>query len=120
MKIKLLEVRDRGTLMPCFAFKPNEAYRTPNSCPTLAMAKESFLVGRSGYGGECDAVVFGSLVEPSRCQYDCYAWNDGARTLKVAHLYVTEHWDEIESGDLIDVEFILGETKETKKSEAFL
>jgi hypothetical protein len=122
MRVKLLEVRDRGTCMPCFAFKPNEAKEDhENDAYAKQHIVESFLVGRSGYGGNCDAVVFGSLVDPNRCQYDPYSWpHDGARTLKAAHHYVSENWGDIESGDVIDVELILGESTMKKTSEAFL
>ena len=39
------------------------------------------------------------------------------RTYHVAHLYVQQHWDEITSGDVVDVEFVLGETDAPKESE---
>ena len=47
--------------------------------------------------------------------YDPYSWGD--RTYSVAHNYIQEHWDEIKAGDVIDVEYILGETPEPKLSE---
>jgi len=34
-----------------------------------------------------------------------------------AHKYIKEHWDELRSGSVVDVEFILGESKEPKASE---
>jgi uncharacterized GH25 family protein len=42
-------------------------------------------------------------------------WSD--RTFAVAHKWIIAHWWDIHPGDVIDVEFILGETKEKKKSE---
>lgn len=122
MNIKLLEIRDRGTCMPCFAFKPNEVKHAIGVDPKItasAALVESYLVGRSGYGGTCNAIIFGSLNDPDRCQNDPYAWpHDGARTLPQAHLYIEKHWNEIQSGDVIDVEFILGVSAVKKVSEA--
>jgi hypothetical protein len=42
-------------------------------------------------------------------------WED--RTYAVAHNYIIDHWAELKDGDVIDVEFILGETTEKKISE---
>ncbi|KKL90716.1 hypothetical protein LCGC14_1901950, partial [marine sediment metagenome] len=39
------------------------------------------------------------------------------RTVAEAHRYVAAHWDELKSGDVIDVEFVLDETTEKKVSE---
>lgn len=37
--------------------------------------------------------------------------------IKWHNQYIIEHFDELESGDVVDVEFIVGETTEQKKSE---
>jgi hypothetical protein len=36
-----------------------------------------------------------------------------------AHRYIEENWNALSDGDVIDVEFILGETKEKKISERY-
>jgi hypothetical protein len=46
---------------------------------------------------------------------DPYGWAD--RTFAVAHDYIEKHWHELKDGDVVDVEFALGETKEPKVSE---
>ena len=38
-------------------------------------------------------------------------------TMREAHTYIKAQWDEIETGDVIDIEFILGETEVKKISE---
>jgi hypothetical protein len=58
-----------------------------------------------------------SLTQPNRAAYDAYEWPGDVRTFRAAHLYVEEHFDEIEDGAVVDVEFILGETAEPKVSE---
>jgi len=40
-----------------------------------------------------------------------------ARTMLEAHRHVAAHWNELQSGDVVDVEFILGETAAPKVSE---
>ena len=40
--------------------------------------------------------------------------------MKEAHAYIAGHFEELESGAVIDVEFILGETAEAKKSERLI
>jgi hypothetical protein len=35
-----------------------------------------------------------------------------------AHHWIIEHWDELKDSDVVDVEFILGETQQPKVSEA--
>ena len=37
--------------------------------------------------------------------------------MKVAHNYIATHWHDLVDGDVVDVEFILGETAEKKISE---
>lgn len=38
------------------------------------------------------------------------------RTLGIAHKYINEHYDELDSGDVVDVRFILGETEKPEPS----
>lgn len=35
-----------------------------------------------------------------------------------AHKYIQQHWDELQSGEVVDVEYILGETTVKKESDA--
>lgn len=51
------------------------------------------------------------------CTYDPYAWGEHIRTFHVAHKYLAEHFEELESGAVIDVEFILGTRETPKQSE---
>lgn len=104
MEIKLLEIRDSGTMMPCMAVKLS--HRT---------VEESWLLRRAGFGyGEY--VLFHPLTL-NEINYDVYSWRRGARTVPEAHKYVLENWDNLKSGDVVDVEFILKETEAKKVSE---
>jgi hypothetical protein len=111
MKLKLFEILDRKTAIYMFAFRAR-------SEPTLEV--ERYILSRGGYGpsNESDCVVLGYLSCPTPmrgCTYDPHAW--GGRTLPVAHAHIAAHWDSLASGDVIDVEFILGETAAPKLSE---
>jgi hypothetical protein len=105
MIAKALEVRDSGTFIPmlCVDMQPH----TPN---------QGYLLRRCGYS--CDGrpnIIMTRLDGSGRATNDCYHWND--RTFHVAHEYIIENWHELSDGDVIDVEFILGETTEIKRSE---
>jgi hypothetical protein len=102
--MKYLEIRDRSTFIPCFAFKPDEH-------------DTSRLAWRAGFGPDNHCVIFGILDQGGRCQYDPFAWSQNPRTMHEAHLWIQNHWDEIKDGDVIDVEFNAGETTTKKTSE---
>jgi hypothetical protein len=102
MKIKALEIRDRATFVPAVAIKmeaENEGQR--------------YLMARCGFRGGDQIVVM--KLNDQRGTADPYEW--GGRTMPTAHRYIGQHWDELEDGSVIDVEFILGETKAPKVSE---
>jgi hypothetical protein len=98
--VKWFEVRDRATMIPVFA---------------IAIEGDTFLERRAGFGGtRCI-----QLVDPQgrKTAYDPYDWAN--RTLTTAHRYIEMNWDTLLDHDVIDVEFILGESKASKVSESF-
>lgn len=111
MNVKLFEIRDRGTYIAAIAIQlasRNEA--------------ERFMLSRSGYGKhpkDHSRYIMLARLEGGKITYDAFAWGD-TRTMPAAHNYINQHWDELLTGSVIDVEYILGETKEPKVSEAFL
>ena len=104
MQTKAIEIRDRATFIAATAIK-------------LAPANEEqrYLIRRSGFSSTFDDVILFPL-DCRNIEYDPYGWN-GARTFREAHLWVREHFDEIKDGDVIDVEFILGEKPAPSISE---
>jgi hypothetical protein len=107
MQIKLLEIRDRATFLPCFAMQT-----------TADNSEQGYLLRRAGYGPDMPLIIFGYLdASRGKCHYDPYDWND--RTMKTAHNYIVEHFNKLNDGDVIDVEFVLGETTNKKTSERF-
>lgn len=82
---------------------------------------QRYLLGRDGYSGTVDEQCVIAIKPQCRgVAYDCYDWNDGARTMKVAHHYIQRNWATLKDGDVIDVQFVLGETTSPKQSERLL
>lgn len=110
MITKLLEIRDRATFIPALAIQfdsENEA--------------ERYLVASAGYGQTREAqrgyiALYRIDGETGQITTSSYAWK-GPRTMHIAHKYIQEHWPEINSGDVIDVEHILDESKAMKMPE---
>lgn len=103
--IKFFEIRDRATCIFAFA-----------TCLIPKDYIENWMMRRSGYA---DAPVFLTRLDNGSGSNDPYSCGLGSRTMSAAHKYIRDNFDHLDSGDVIDVEFILGETKEKKKSERF-
>lgn len=103
MTQKFVEIRDRGTFISALAISISGA--------------DGYLARRAGFG-DTTCVL---LVNLAKCEahWDPYGWNLRAgRTMRAAHLWLWEHWDEHQDGGVIDVEFLLGVTEAPKQSEA--
>jgi|ERR1039458_7000887 hypothetical protein len=106
MQVKLLELRDKGTFIPllCVDMNPDND-------------DQRYLLRRVGY--PCDnrpnVVITSANADGGAASNDPYSW--GGRTFPVAHKYIIEHWVDLRDGDVVDVSFILGETKAPKVSE---
>ena len=103
MMLKLLEIRDEGTCIAAFAIST----RPSNPAQTHFLGREGFLSG--------GAVIMGYLCGERHSSADPYFWPN--RTMAWAHEYVTEHFDELVDGDVIDVQFIKGLTTTKKQPE---
>jgi hypothetical protein len=117
MIIKCFEVRDRGTFVPVVAIK-----MVPIGWPSLLYDnQETYLLRRAGYGFEHTSILLcrmeASGTHSMNATYDPWAWDSSSRTMNAAHQYIEKNFDKLDSGDVIDVEFILGETKKKKISE---
>ena len=114
MITKAFEIRDGGTFIPVIAIR-----MTPSTDSfDWQEEAERYLLRRAGFGFESPSVILCRMESAGtdrNASYDPYAW--GGRTYPVAHNYIVEHFDELESGAVIDVEFILGETTQPKHSE---
>lgn len=124
MITKAFEIRDRNTFIPVIAVKmvptPDDVAgtRAEEAVSERIHKAERYLLRRAGYlfDHPCIMLCRMDANATARCaSYDPFAW--GERTFPVAHQYIIEHFDELESGAVVDVEWILKETKEPKKSE---
>ena len=107
MLTKALELRDSGTFIPILAVDMNPGNEA-----------ERYLLRRCGY--PCDGepnIIITRLDGNGKATNDPYAW--GGRTYPVAHDWIIKNWRQLMDGDVVDVEFILGEKPEKKISERF-
>lgn len=112
MTAKLFEIRDVGTFIPALAI------RLDPSCEA-----DRYLLARAGFGREPDDqagyVMLTTLSGGSgSAQCDPYEWGGGNRTMHYAHKHICENFDSLDSGSVVDVQFILGETATPKQSES--
>ena len=106
MKSKVLEIRDEGTFISVLAVDMNPDNEV-----------ERYFLRRCGYpcDGRPNVLMTNLSADGDPAWNDPYAW--GGRTRPTAHEWIIDHWDELKDGDVVDVSFILGETKEPKLSE---
>jgi hypothetical protein len=109
MTTKTIEVRDRATFMPMLAIRLDPGTEA-----------DRYLLGRAGYGPEPAQYVLLARIAGGSGAIHCdpYEWPGEARTIPEVHRWLVEHFDEIESGAVVDVQFLLGETPQPKVSEA--
>lgn len=109
--MKFFEIRDSGTFIATMAFRFD---------PQSDAAR--YLLARSGYGRAIEAqkkyVMLTRLGgDHPAVQHDPYLW--GSTTMQKAHHYIEAHYDVLNDGEVIDVEYIMGTTAEKKISERF-
>ena len=102
MQIKFFEIRDRGTFIPAVAL----AFK----------GIESWLLRRAGYAPVERSVILINLTDGNGSS-DPFGHKSGARTMQVAHQEILMKWDQFRDGQVLDVEFILRETRTPKVSE---
>lgn len=105
METKILEVRDRMTFIAVLAIKT-----TPTN------DEQRYYLRRSGWSESFDDVLLMRLdAQDGRVTGDPY--DQAGRTMHEAHKYIRQNFDTLKDGDVVDVEFILGETSAPKESE---
>lgn len=117
MIAKALELRDEGTFIALLAVDMNPAGITRVVRAGESPESQRYLLRRCGYpcDGRPNIAITHLSADGHKCSNDPYYW--GGRTYPIAHNYIIEHWNELRDGDVIDVQFILGETKSPKISE---
>ena len=108
---KLLEIRDEGTKISALAIKlGNETSEEENE-----------ILRHAGWGDnpkdrwDHRYVLLLQLDGGIReAHNDPFQWRDGSRTMFNAHLFIKDHFDELNTGDIVDVQYLLGETDHPK------
>jgi hypothetical protein len=109
LKNKLFEVRDEGTCVPVLAIE----MKVPEED-----GGDRFCLQRSGYGSGAPWCILLVNLNTNKAEFDCYEWFN-SRTMKHAHNFIERNWEELESGQVVDVRVILGETEIPVKSDRF-
>jgi hypothetical protein len=110
MKTKVLELRDDGTFIALLCV----------DCSTADNEGQRYLLRRCGYSlldGYPNVIITRLMGDGGKATNDPYYWGD--RTYTVAHDYIIRNWDTLSDGDVVDVEHILGESRNKKVSERF-
>lgn len=107
MITKLFEVRDRMTFIPVMA-----------AAMSSERTEDAYLLGRAGYRNYegPTAVIVTRLIDCESAN-GSHEWSSNARTMQISHQFIEVNFYDLESGAVIDVEFILGETDKPKTSE---
>lgn len=106
MRCKTIEVRDAATFIPVLAVKLEP------ECE-----EDRYLLARAGYGTNPERQgEYVLLLRLDGPHYDPYS-HGTARTLAVAHEWLIANFDLARPGEVVDVQFLLGETAEPKRSE---
>jgi len=99
---KTFEIRDRNTFIPalCIRIQSNDE-------------RDNYLFKRAGYGDIQHILIH---LQNNNATYDPYCWDN--HTMQFAHQYIHENFEELTTGQVIDVEYLQGLTKEPKTSES--
>ena len=109
--VKFFEIRDRGTFIPVIAIRLTAERGT----------QDDWLLQRGGFAEwqlrpECQTpYVVVWRLEGGEGNYDPFNWPN--RTMAGAHQHILAQWASLNSGDVIDTEYLRGERLEPKQSE---
>jgi len=131
MQVKMFEVLDRATLIPVVAVLMEPSSSCGCVCSEhgvgcvkcdcfqhpVGSSSEAWLLRRSGFNDHNGLVTMfkASSRSVDSVTYDPYDWTN--RTLKTAHHYIQHNWDKLRTGQVIDVQYVLGEYPTPRRSE---
>lgn len=102
MNSKFLEIRDRATTIPVIA--------------TITYSDDENEQKYFDHAGFDEDTIILTILSPNT-QSECNSYNWDNRRITTAHQYIEEHFYELNNFDVIDIEFILGESENKKKPE---
>lgn len=104
MRVKIFEVRDEGTHIGVFALS------------TEPSPGQEYELKRCGFHSG-DAVIIGYLDGERNSSADPYHWD--TRTMRAAHIFISDNFNKMHDGDVVDVRHILGESDAPCASDRF-
>jgi hypothetical protein len=111
---KIVEIRDRGTFIPALAVQMGSRDD-----------QERWLLSSAGFGKSAEEqsryVVLVKINggEPCDAHIDPEGWGKNPRTYNVAHRWLQQHFSDVAQGQVIDVEYLLGEAPAPKVSDRY-
>jgi hypothetical protein len=119
MEVKIFEILDAGTFIPAIGVLLEPVSANPfedlNANEETAEA-ERYLLRRLGFPVDPkESIVNLTRLSDGETHYDPYHWPN--RTMATAHKHISVNWKNLASGDVVDVQFILGEMPTPKMSE---
>ena len=108
MITKVFEVRDNATNIGVIATKMQPE-----------VPQEDYQLERNGFSLEGEALILVTKMSDCQSNWDAFKWRDGTRTMFEAHRYIAKHFDELKTGDVVDVRYILGEADAPAPSDKF-
>lgn len=107
MTSKTFEIRDCRTFIAVLATK-----LTPDGeADRYLLGRAGFTCGADGQGKHVLLTQLSFMVS----NYDPFSWPN--RSIREAHEYIRLHYDTLEDGAVIDVEYLLGESAAPKAPE---
>ena len=110
LQTKVFEIRDRATFIVAYATRVH-----PHKLDPVRESEDDYLLRRDGFSPDYPMTLLWRVR--GQVVYDPGSWNSA--TMDEAHRYINDNWDNLSSGDVVDVEFIRGETDKPKVSERF-
>lgn len=108
IETKTFEIRGESTFIPAICS------RLAPSGDGIETEKERYILARSGFRDSPVHVLL-TILSSFRCSYA--SGLHGSAFLATAHEYIEGHWDSLNSGDVIDVDFISGTRAQPRRSE---
>ena len=108
IEVKVLEIRDSCTYIGALAIKMT------SSDPAQTCHLRS-----AGYAPDGSTIILVRLNDGTSSNSP-FGWPTLARTMCEAHKFIEKNFEGLVNGSVVDVQFILGETKSPKSSEVHL
>jgi len=110
METKIFELRDHMTMIPIMAVR----LQPSTEIDRALLARAGFGIHPAAQAEYVIVIHLGKMI----AHHDPYMWPPVlGRTVKVAHLWIREQFEDLEPGQVIDVEYLLGESDAWKLPE---